>query len=716
MGKKKWIAALLAVVLCFTVCLGDMGTTRVQAAQSAQATLENDNIKLQLLNDYSEVQITDKRTGQVWSSSMNDPSYDMSKVNAKWKKKMASLFSVSVTNLARGFGSINTTDLVGSNYTAEEYQTADGIGVAYDIADVGIRIALEFSLTDDGIKIRIPKEKIEEYGETFSLAYVDIMMFFGAKADGQEGYFFYPDGPGAIMKFDDMAHNGEKSVTYDVYGDITKTEDLIGRFEDIDPTVLLPVFGGNYGEEGYVAYVTEGDESAQIKVTPSGSVIKANYMYPSFTYRRSFQDPRVTAKVVQTFDADMMNVDYEICYSILPEGEADYVGMAKEYRSYLVENGLMHDKISADDYTLSLDLFMGIKEDGLIFDTFRSVTTFDQAQEILQDLKASVNGEIEAALVGWTSGGYGSEPKYFPASSKLGGNGDLKKLAQYAKENGVELSLTANFLTVQEEIGGYSKNNDIVYMSNYQVMTNRRESVYVMSPNIASKNFAKFMDKAEKYPVSGIKLENIGRMMYYNYAERNPVSSSECKQLWKEMLSQVKQETGSVTAEGGNGYVLQYADKVTEIPTTDCGYQMTTESVPFWQIVAHGYVDYTGEALNLSSDATQLQLKWIEYGYLPYFEITADSAEKLIRTDYNNLFSSAYSAWKDEIIETYTMLEDALKGVRGSEIVSHEAVAEEVYCTGYENGTKIYVNYNDAAVTVDGVEVGARSYKVVGGN
>ena len=462
MGKKKWIAALLAVVLCFTVCLGDMGTTRVQAAQSAQATLENDNIKLQLLNDYSEVQITDKRTGQVWSSSMNDPNYDMSKVNAKWKKKMASLFSVSVTNLARGFGSINTTDLVGSNYTAEEYQTADGIGVAYDIADVGIRIALEFSLTDDGIKIRIPKEKIEEYGEIFSLAYVDIMMFFGAKADGQEGYFFYPDGPGAIMKFDDMAHNGEKSVTYDVYGDITKTEDLIGRFEDIDPTVLLPVFGGNYGEEGYVAYVTEGDESAQIKVTPSGSVIKANYMYPSFTYRRSFQDPRVTAKVVQTFDADMMNVDYEICYSILPEGEADYVGMAKEYRSYLVENGLMHDKISADDYTLSLDLFMGIKEDGLIFDTFRSVTTFEQAQEILQDLKASVNGEIEAALVGWTSGGYGSEPKYFPASGKLGGNGDLKKLVQYAKESGVELSLTANFLTVQEEMGGYSKNNDIV--------------------------------------------------------------------------------------------------------------------------------------------------------------------------------------------------------------------------------------------------------------
>ena len=35
-----------------------------------------------------------------------------------------------------------------------------------------------------------------------------------------------PDGSGAIMRFDDPSHMNEKAITYDVYGDITKTDAL----------------------------------------------------------------------------------------------------------------------------------------------------------------------------------------------------------------------------------------------------------------------------------------------------------------------------------------------------------------------------------------------------------------------------------------------------------------------------------------------------------
>lgn len=713
MGKRKILLSILAVVLCLGLWFGF--DTQAEAAASS-SVLENENFKLQLVNDYSELQITDKQTGTVWSSSMSDPLFDSAKVSAKWKKKMSSLFTVNVTNLKRGFGTVANFDLGGTPYTAEEYQTADGIGVKYDLSDPSIRLAVEFALTEDGVDIRIPNESIEEYGETFSITSVDLMMFFGARADAQDGYFFYPDGSGAIMRFDDQAHMNETAVIYDVYGDITKNEELLGLFEDSDPVVLLPVFGGNYGAEGFVAYVTEGAESSRITVTPSGKIIKANYMYPSFVYRRSFLDPRVTAKIVQTFDTDRITIDYAIHYSILPVGESEYADMAATYREYLVESGAMSKVAAKDDYTLALDLFMGIKEEGLIFDTFQSVTTFAQAQEILEDLSGAISGEIDTTLVGWTNGGFGSEPKYFPASWQLGGNSGLKKLAQYTSENGINLSVAANFLTVDAESSGYSKNRDIVFLSNYQALTNRRESLYMISPNVALNNFNKFMKKAEKYPVSGIRLDNIGTMMYYNYTAKNVVKSDECQQYWKDMLQTAKDATGSVTAGGGNAYVLGIADKVTQIPVADCGYQMTTEAVPFYQIVAHGYVDYTGEALNLSSDAVRQQLKWIEYGYIPYFEISYDSAEKLINTRYSELFSSAYSAWKEEIVETYTMLEAALKDVRNEEIVSHEKVADDVYCTGYANGTEIYVNYNSSAVSVNGIDIDARSYKVMGGN
>lgn len=507
----------------------------------------------------------------------------------------------------------------------------------------------------------------------------------------------------------------ESSVIYNVYGDITKNESLLGLFEDSSPTVLLPVFGGNYGAEGYVAYITGGAESSKITVSPSGKIIKANYMYASFIYRRGFQDPRVTAQIVQTFDKQRLEVDYEIHYSILPEGQSEYADMAAVYRSYLEENGVM-SKLSADaDYRLALDLFMGIKEEGLVFDTFQATTTFAQAQEILEDIYANITSDIDTTLVGWTKDGYGSEPKFFPVSSKLGGSSGLKKLAEYAQTSGIDLSLAANFLTANEDASGYSTSNDIVFLSNYQALTNMRESMYIISPNVALKNFTKFMKKAGKYSISGVKMENMGTMMYYNYNSRNYTTSEQCLAYWKQMLQTVKDSMGSVSVQGGNAYALGIADKVTDIPISDCGYQMTTEAVPFYQIVTHGYVDYTGEALNLSSDSKLQQLKWIEYGYLPYFEITYESAEKLINTDYSELFSSGYYAWKDMISETYAMLSDALKDVHSQAIISHEKVAEDVYCTGYENGTNIYVNYNDSAVSVGGVSIDARSYKVVGG-
>lgn len=53
--------------------------------------------------------------------------------------------------------------------------------------------------------------------------------------------------------------------------------------------------------------------------------------------------------------------------------------------------------------------------------------------------------------------------------------------------------------------------------------------------------------------------------------------------------------------------------------------------------------------------------------------------------------------------------------VRTKEIVSHRRLSEDVYCTAYEDGTKIYVNYGSGPATVEGVEIGAGDYVVAGG-
>ncbi len=702
-GKIEKLLCLMALSLC--LWFGIAGR-----AEAAGTVLENDKFKLELVNEYSEVRLTDKATGDVWSSSMSDPKFDLSKVSGRWKNRMQSLFTLNVTDLRIGVGSVSNHNLFGSEYTATPYETDYGLGVEYDMIAAGVKISIEFALTSDGFSIRIPSEKVEKYG-SFSAVSVDLMPFFAGAVDNQEGYLFYPDGSGAILDFNDPGHLGESAVSYTVYGDVRNNQNLKGRFEQAEASVLLPVFGANYGKKGFVAYITGGEETSRITVNPSGNIVKANYIYPTFLFRRGFDDPRVTNQAVSKYDEEQLKTVYEICYQILPQGKTTYADMAVAYREYLTENGLLAGG-SKEGLTLALDLFMGIVEEGLVFDTFQSVTSFAQAQEILKDLKSSIDASMEVSLLGWTKSGYGTEPKYFPANSKLGGNKGLEALAKYAGDNGITLSLGANFLTADAEASGYSQFTDIVFLGNYQVLTNRRNSIRVISPNTALRNYQKFMDKARKYELTGLKLENLGDMLYYNYSARNPVLATECKENWRQMLSESKEAFGSVTSEGGNLYVLATADTVTAIPTGDNGYQMTTRAVPFYQIVVHGAVRYTGEALNLSSDARKQRLQWIEYGYTPYFELTYESAEKLINTSYNELFTSRYEDWKEEIVATCTDMKTAWDAMQGAKMVSHEQLAKDVFCTGYDNGVKIYVNYNEQAVSVDGVEIGAMGWEV----
>ncbi len=701
--KLKGFLGWMALSLC--LWLGMAG--RVEAAGT---TLENDKYKLELINEYSEVQLTDKETGEIWSSTMNDPTFDLSKVKGRWSNKMRSLFTMNVTDLRIGVGNVISYDLVGNEYAAAPYETAYGLGVQYDIVPAGVKVCIEFALNEDGFSVKVPSEKIEEYG-AFSAVSIDLLPFFAGAADGQDGYFFYPDGSGAIMRLDDPSHVGEAAMSYNIYGDIQNNQNLKGRFEQAEASVLLPVFGANYGKKGFVSYITKGEESSQITINPSSMVMKVNFIYPSFQFRRGFDDPRVKGQSVKKYDNEQLMTEYEVHYEILPEGKAQYADMAVAYREYLMANGLMPQE-GRHGLSLSLDFFMGVIEQGLILDTFQNVTSFAQAQEILEDLKSSVDTPLEVSLLGWTKSGYGTEPKFFPANSKLGGNKGLTALAKYTRENGINLSLGANFLTARADVSGYSQTTDIVFLGNYQVLTNKRSSIRVISPDTAYENYESFMKKAQKYELSGLKLENIGDMLYYNYGERSPVLASECKENWKKMLSETRDAFGSVTSEGGNLYVLAYADTVTQIPTEDLGYQMTTSEVPFYQIVVHGSVRYTGEALNLSSDAEKLRLKWIEYGYTPYFEITYESAEKLVNTDYNELFTSSYKDWKDDIVATCQELKPAWDAIQDAKMVSHEKVAENVFCTGYDNGVKIYVNYNQQAVAVGDMELEAMSWEV----
>ena len=115
--------------------------------------------------------------------------------------------------------------------------------------------------------------------------------------------------------------------------------------------------------------------------------------------------------------------------------------------------------------------------------------------------------------------------------------------------------------------------------------------------------------------------------------------------------------------------------------------------MPFYPIAVHGYVQYSTVPGNLRNDYDADFLKAIEYGAVPYYRITHAPSRTLMDTDYEDVYSSEFAVWEDRILEEYAAF-DRLSSIVHQRIADHERVAEGVYATTYEDGTRVVVDYN----------------------
>lgn len=730
--KKKFLSLLLVVALAGTGLLagcGDKKETTETEKEVKQETLsaaklsygedgfasvaKNDSYELKMNATASAIQVVELGSGHVWDSRTSDPSFDSSKVNKKWLQKLMSPFEIYCTDLDGGLGNVLNYALNELKYDTTVESVDNGVRVTYDLKTIEIKLALEYVLTDKGLEVNIPDSCIDEYGKN-AITSIKVLPYFAAATDNSQGYYFYPDGSGAIMEFSDISHYGESEVALNVYGNIYNYKESIGVLGEQDPEIMLPVFGANINNSGFLAVITSGDEAAQIKITPTTAIVPVNSLCAEFVYRRQFTDLRIEDGSVNTFDKKRITGDRSISYRLLEEGKTTYSDMASVYRDYLIGNGVS-DKESSESVPLMLELFMAIKEDGFIKDPTVVATSFDQAEEILEKMEELGIEDMNLQLRGWTKNGYYSDPVQFPVNKKIGGSKGLKNLLKYTSEKNIKVFLASNFMEAREGAKGFNEQNDVVYLGNraiWQVILSSK-SLYLLSPTVSQENYTEFEKSAEKYDIAGVSFLSLGEYLAYNYNDSNYVTKAACREIWQTMLESSKEKFGSAIAEGGNAYVLGSADIVMSIPTEDSGYQITTKSVPFYQMAVHGLVDFTGKAGNLSSDLQKDKLKWVEYGYLPYFELTYTGSEELMYTDYNTLYSSTYDAWLEEAASIYKDFNKNLTEVRNAYMVSHEEVAENVYKVTYDNGYAVYVNYNKENVTVDGETVEAEAYIVV---
>ena len=213
---------------------------------------------------------------------------------------------------------------------------------------------------------------------------------------------------------------------------------------------------------------------------------------------------------------------------------------------------------------------------------------------------------------------------------------------------------------------------------------------------------------------SGVSFQNIGCELSSDFDKDEPMSRMAQLRQQEAMLREVSASGQGVMTNMGNDYAIAYTDIVANMDLSGSGYTILDRTVPFYQIAVHGYVNYTGESLNLTQDYEEELLLSAEYGAGLSFTLMEETAFVLQKTLYTEYFGAGYDAWHDRMLEIYTRYNEELGHIFGQKMTDHQWLADKVSCTVYEDGTKVYVNYGYQDYTAQGGDiVPARDYKAV---
>ena len=126
-------------------------------------------------------------------------------------------------------------------------------------------------------------------------------------------------------------------------------------------------------------------------------------------------------------------------------------------------------------------------------------------------------------------------------------------------------------------------------------------------------------------------------------------------------------------------------------------------------------MNYTGKPVNLANDWQTELLRCAEYGAGLNFTFMAEDAKILQDSLHSSYYGSTFAYWKEDAAKIINDYQAAMDGLNAQRIIGHAILAENVTCTEYENGAKVFVNYGDEDYEADGIAVTARSYIVTGG-
>ena len=304
---------------------------------------------------------------------------------------------------------------------------------------------------------------------------------------------------------------------------------------------------------------------------------------------------------------------------------------------------------------------------------------------------------INFKLTGFSNGGlHTTYPTKVKWERTVGGKRGFKKLLDIAEEKtgadsnfGVYPEFDFQYISNTSLFDKVGKRNTVSRMvdnryaskQSYNNITDEYDTLYAMivSADALDRLYNKFIKKYSKYDATGISVSTLGSDLNSNFDKDNPVSRDDAQGYVTDLLDRIANESNySVMTSQGNIYAVKYADHILDVCTDSSYYIYSSYTIPFVGMILHGYVNYTGTALNYSGSPAYDFLRSIENGAYIYYTIGYRNTDYMKDDeDYNKYYSISYENWFDEIVENYSVLNENLADLQDAHIVDHKVLIGE---------------------------------------
>lgn len=714
MSIKKIMSTLLILIIptvifagCGsknTVKYGYNGNLQINKVTSQEVA---DNSKLGLFWDDSLkcILLENKKTGKIWSNIPMDM-YE--------RGEYISTLDISVQDMELYQTEFfSSEDAYNSNKISCK-KIDNGVRVTYYFDKAEISIPVEFVLREDSLLMSINGAKIQEKGEKYRLVNVSVSPKFCSVTQGKENsYLFLPEGNGALMSTE-VNVDGQRKVEI---GSANIASHDVSSSANPPESCGMRVFGIKDNNDAMVC-IAEKTPGA-VGIYASAGDRKSNYsnVYPVYYFvdYDYFYGKATNAGAVRHL-SDRYQSTISVGFYPLENEMADYNGMAKRYREYLIDNGYIDKNKEITGSPYSITLLGGVMSTssvlGIPVKILKSMTNYTQAKEIVKNITELTNIKPVVRMKGYTETGIniGEIAGGYSFASKFGSEKTRKALESYCKENDIPLFFEFEMIKYSKSGSGFSYSGDSAKTAilhpaeqsgvNVPLRDIDADSTFrYLKRSELEKSVSKLEKMIKNKKLSGVSIATLGSAYYSDYSEGMDYAvTSKIDSDTKKYFTSLKKTKSKIAASAATFFAAGIVDTVFDAPLDISGKYSYDVEIPFYQLVFSGITPLYSSAVNLTSVPEKKIMMAASTGTGLGFTVISDFEKEYMETASEKLYACVYDENTKLIKSSLEKYSKIYSEINGSKIKSYEFLENKVSKTIFENGVVVYANNSSDTV------------------